>query len=60
MKTEDRLNHQDEQTKDNIQNNQLRVNNINPQINIESSPAIYTRDQMLSSPNQRPGTTNSN
>ena len=44
MKTEDRLNHQDEQTKDNNQNNQLGVNNINPQINIESSPAIYTRD----------------
>ena len=52
MKTEDRLNHQDEQTKDNNQNNQLGVNNINPQINIESSPAIYTRDQMLSSPIQ--------
>ena len=47
MKTEDRLNHQDDQTKDNNQNNQLEVNNINPQVNIDSSQAIYTRDQML-------------
>ena len=52
MKTEDRLNHQDEQTKDNNQNNQQEVNNINPQINKVSSPAIYTRDQMLASPIQ--------
>ena len=52
MKTEDRFNHQDDQTKDNNQNNQLGVNNINPQINIESSPAIYTRDQMPASPIQ--------
>ena len=49
IKTEERLNHQDQQTEYN-QNQPIEVNDINPQVNIESSPALYSRDQMLPSP----------
>ena len=51
IKTEDRLHHQDQQTEYN-QNVPIEVNTINPQVTIETFPALYTRDQMLASPIQ--------
>ena len=51
LKTEDRLNHQDNQAEDN-KNIQAEVYNIKHQVNIESSAAVSSRDQMLASPIQ--------
>ena len=51
IKTEEHLHHQDKQTEYN-QNNPIEVNTMNPQVTIETSPALYSRDQMLASPIQ--------
>ena len=51
IKTEEHLHHQDKQTEYN-QNNPIEVNTMNPQVTIGTSPALYSRDQMLSSPIQ--------
>ena len=51
IKTEEHLHHQDKQTEYN-QNVPIEVNTINPQVTIETFPALYTRDQMLASPIQ--------
>ena len=48
IKTEEHLHHQDKQTEYN-QNNPIEVNTMNPQVTVETSPALYSKDQMLSS-----------